>query len=224
MASTLPRQSPLGITCSSRRLTTKAALLEIARQADGTLGASRVYEHNRLRNYFASSVRYGDYIYGFDMMDLVCMAVRTGDIIWREKGLRSFRKGSLLIADGRLIVLSEADVTLAPAASDLIAPYPHSRLPQISAGLCRFWPMENYTYAMSRKSFAWTYETWEADDGLGVHSISAIAHIAPLWLPYWLRYQSDEPCPTSRTAWPASRSACPTSRTVSSTSRSKCPD
>jgi outer membrane protein assembly factor BamB len=95
------------------------ALLEIAAEADGSLRARRVYEHNRLRNYFASSIRYGDYVYGFDMMDLVCMDVRTGRIVWREKGARSFRKGSLLIADGLLLILGEGGtLTLAVATPE----------------------------------------------------------------------------------------------------------
>jgi outer membrane protein assembly factor BamB len=80
------------------------ALLEVTRNSDDSLGVQEVYEHNRMRNYFASSVRYGEHIYGFDNSDLACMEVRTGMVLWREKG---FGKGSLLIADGRLIVLAE---------------------------------------------------------------------------------------------------------------------
>jgi outer membrane protein assembly factor BamB len=93
------------------------ALLEITAEADGSLHASRVYEHNRMRNHFASSVRHGDHLYGFDQMDLVCLNVRTGAIVWREKGARSFRKGSLLIADGHLLILGEdGRLVLAPAS------------------------------------------------------------------------------------------------------------
>jgi outer membrane protein assembly factor BamB len=90
------------------------ALLEITADAGCTLRACRVYEHNRMRNHFASSVRHGDHLYGFDMTDLVCMDLRTGAIAWRERGAKGFRKGSLMIAGGRLIVLGE-DGTLALA-------------------------------------------------------------------------------------------------------------
>ncbi len=83
------------------------ALLEITREPDGSIHAHRVYEHNRMRNHFASSVRWGEHLYGFDQTDLVCMELRTGKIAWREKGFRSFGKGSLLIADGQLIVMGE---------------------------------------------------------------------------------------------------------------------
>jgi outer membrane protein assembly factor BamB len=95
------------------------ALLEVTVEADNSLRVGRVYEHNRMRNYFASSVRFGEHIYGLDMTDLVCLAVRTGEVAWREKGLRSFRKGSLLIADGHIILLGEdSTLTLARATPD----------------------------------------------------------------------------------------------------------
>lgn len=84
------------------------ALLEVTREPDGSLKANQVYEHNRMRNHFASSVRWGEHLYGFDQTDLVCMEIRTGKIVWREKGFRNFGKGSLLIADGQLIVLGES--------------------------------------------------------------------------------------------------------------------
>lgn len=83
------------------------ALLEISGEA-GALAARRVYEHNRMRNHFASSVRYQDHIYGFDGTDVACMDVRTGRIAWRERGLSRFGKGTLLIAQGNLFILGES--------------------------------------------------------------------------------------------------------------------
>ena len=83
------------------------ALLEIGRNADDSLSARAVYEHNRMRNYFSSSVRLREHLYGFDNSDLTCMDLRTGDILWRVRGERGFKKGSLMIADGHLIVLGE---------------------------------------------------------------------------------------------------------------------
>src|SRR5262249_32342953 len=81
------------------------ALLEVGTAPDGSLRAGTVYEHTRMRNYFASSVRYQDHIYGFDNADLACLDVRTGKVVWRDRG--RFKKGSLLIAGGQLIVLGE---------------------------------------------------------------------------------------------------------------------
>ena len=83
------------------------ALLEISKRADCSLCAKSVYEHNRMRNYFASSIRYRGHLYGFDNSDLTCMDIRTGDISWRVRGARGFDKGSLMIAGGYLIVLGE---------------------------------------------------------------------------------------------------------------------
>jgi len=83
------------------------ALLEIAAN-EGAFHAQPVYEHNRMRNHFASSVRHRDHIYGFDRTDLVCLDVRTGRIAWRQPGLRTFQKGSLLIAGDHLLILGES--------------------------------------------------------------------------------------------------------------------
>jgi outer membrane protein assembly factor BamB len=78
--------------------------------------AKPVYEHNRMRNHFSSSVRFKDAIYGFDDFTLICMDFRTGKTLWEHKG---FKKGSLLIADGHLIILSESgEVALAEATPD----------------------------------------------------------------------------------------------------------
>jgi outer membrane protein assembly factor BamB len=93
-----------------------SALLEITAGPDGLPRVNRVYEHNRLRNHFASSVRSGDHVYGFDTQDLVCVEVRTGRVVWRERGTPRFGKGNLLAADGRLLVLGEdGTLTLADA-------------------------------------------------------------------------------------------------------------
>ena len=61
--------------------------------------------HSRsLKNQFSSSVVVGDYIYGFDDGNLVCLDLETGERMWRERG---FNHGSLLYADGHLVVLGE---------------------------------------------------------------------------------------------------------------------
>ncbi len=86
------------------------ALLEISPEVDASLQPHRVYENTHMRNYFSSSVRYGEHVYGLDMTDLVCMNLRSGELAWRENGSRTFRKGSLLIADGSLYILSEDGV------------------------------------------------------------------------------------------------------------------
>ena len=58
-----------------------------------------------MRNHFSTSVYYKEHLYGFDDATLVCMNFRTGKILWKKK---DFKKGSLVVADGRLIILGES--------------------------------------------------------------------------------------------------------------------
>jgi len=81
------------------------AVVEVTAGKDGSLEAKSAYEHNRMRNHFSTCVYYRDHLYGFDNDTLVCMNFRTGEISWKKK---DFKKGSLLIADGKLIVLGES--------------------------------------------------------------------------------------------------------------------
>jgi outer membrane protein assembly factor BamB len=92
------------------------AVLEIIRKADGTPGVKLVYEHNRMRNQFTTSVRLGNHVYGIDEADLVCMDVRSGKVSWKQRGVG---KGSLIASDGHLIVLSETgDLALVQATPE----------------------------------------------------------------------------------------------------------
>jgi outer membrane protein assembly factor BamB len=93
------------------------AVIKGSKAGDGKLKAERVYEgKNYYCNHFSTSVLYKDYLYGFNETLLTCMNFRTGDIVWKQKG---FRKGSLMIADGYLIVLSDqGKLAIAPATPD----------------------------------------------------------------------------------------------------------
>jgi outer membrane protein assembly factor BamB len=92
------------------------AMLKIEPQADGTLKPRKVYQNKRMSNHFSSSVRYRDHLYGFHDGTLTCMDFRTGKVAWTERG---FDKGSLLVADGHLIILGErGKLALAEATPD----------------------------------------------------------------------------------------------------------
>ena len=81
---------------------TGATLLQVVREED----EFKVYEvwRNRLmKNHFNSSVLVGAFLYGFDMGTLKCLDALTGEEKWRARG--GFSKGSLLYADGHLIVM-----------------------------------------------------------------------------------------------------------------------
>jgi outer membrane protein assembly factor BamB len=63
-----------------------------------------VYENKNMCNHFASSVRYKDHVYGFNDPSLTCLDLRTGAKAWEQSG---FTKGSLILADDRLVILGE---------------------------------------------------------------------------------------------------------------------
>ena len=80
-----------------------AVLLELA-AADGRVVVSEVWRNRVMKNHFNSSVLVGEHLYGFDNGILKSVEAATGDEAWAKRG---FDKGSLLYADGTLVVLSE---------------------------------------------------------------------------------------------------------------------
>lgn len=108
-----------------------AALLEIAKNGDG-YAARPIWQNNRLKNKFNSSVLYQGYIYGFDEAILACVDAKTGELKW--KGGR-YGYGQLLLAGGHLVVLTEeGDVVLVRAT-----PEGHQELARFSAIQGRTW-------------------------------------------------------------------------------------
>jgi outer membrane protein assembly factor BamB len=101
-------------------------LLKIEPDGDGQR-AEMVYANRKLRAHFSTPVFYQDHLYGFDDAFLVCMDFRTGEQKWRQRG---FDKGSLIVADGRLIILGEngvvAQARATPAGFQLASPAPDS--------------------------------------------------------------------------------------------------
>ena len=80
-----------------------AVLLRMITDEDG-IGVEEVWKNRVMKNHFNSSVLQDDYLYGFDNAILTCIEVNTGEEQWRQRG---FGKGSLLLADGYLIILGE---------------------------------------------------------------------------------------------------------------------
>lgn len=79
------------------------ALLRIE-QHDGKFTVEEVWRNREMKNHFSSSLVYGGYIYGFDGATLKCVDAATGERQWVQRGLG---KGSLIAADGHLIILSD---------------------------------------------------------------------------------------------------------------------
>jgi outer membrane protein assembly factor BamB len=69
-----------------------------------TVTAEEAWSTRFMRNHFNTSISLGGYIYGFDAATLRCMDAQTGERGWAKRGLG---KGSLILADGMFIVLSE---------------------------------------------------------------------------------------------------------------------
>ena len=70
-----------------------------------------VYENREMRNHFNNSILFEGHLYGFDgnsnfgrVVNLTCMKHSTGEVLWTESGLGC---GSLMIAGGRLVILSD---------------------------------------------------------------------------------------------------------------------
>jgi outer membrane protein assembly factor BamB len=112
------------------------ALLKIG---DGKV--TEIYSNKNMRNQCNCSVLWKGYIYGFDGQvggggKLTCIDVDTGQIQWAQRGLGT---GSLMLADGKLIVLSErGKLVIAEATPDA---YKELSSAQILEGKCWTYPV-----------------------------------------------------------------------------------
>jgi len=82
-----------------------------------------IYANKEMRNHFNNSILLDGNLYGFDgnsnlgrVVQLTCMNLQTGKVAWKQRGMGC---GSLMIADGKLLILSEnGKLTLAKAKPD----------------------------------------------------------------------------------------------------------
>lgn len=63
-----------------------------------------VYFNRDMKNHYSSAVLVGNHVYGFNSNILTAMEFATGKVAWRD---RSVGKGSVIYADGHLVVLGE---------------------------------------------------------------------------------------------------------------------
>jgi len=92
-----------------------AAMVEIAPSGDG-FEAKTVWETNRMKNKFSTSVFHEGYIYGLDEAILACIDAETGKLQW--KGGR-YGYGQVLLASGHLVITTErGDVVLVRATPE----------------------------------------------------------------------------------------------------------
>ncbi|MEZ6123338.1 MAG: PQQ-binding-like beta-propeller repeat protein [Planctomycetaceae bacterium] len=71
----------------------------------------QIYANREMRNHFNNSILYNGHVYGVDgnsnlgrVVTITCMDFETGKLNWKQRGLGC---GSLTIADGKLLILSE---------------------------------------------------------------------------------------------------------------------
>ena len=85
----------------------------------GADSVSEIWRNKNMRNHFNSCVLWQGYIYGLDDgsgKELRCLDFKTGQVQWGQTG---FGKGSLILADGKLIILSErGKLVTAPASPE----------------------------------------------------------------------------------------------------------
>ena len=81
---------------------TGAALLTL-----GPKSMSEVYFTNEMKNHYSTSVLVDGYLYGFNDSILTAMHFASGKVSWKN---RSVGKGSVILADKRLYLLSEEGV------------------------------------------------------------------------------------------------------------------
>ncbi len=80
-----------------------SVVLDIVRDGDG-FAAKTVWQNNKMKNRFNTSVYSSGYLYGLDEGILACVDANTGELKW--KGGR-YGYGQVLLSEGHLIVLTE---------------------------------------------------------------------------------------------------------------------
>ncbi|REJ73920.1 MAG: polyvinylalcohol dehydrogenase [Planctomycetota bacterium] len=70
----------------------------------GRNGAKQIYHTREMKNHHGGMVIVGDHLYGTDSGPLKCLEVMSGEVAWQD---RSVGKGSVVFADGHIILRSE---------------------------------------------------------------------------------------------------------------------
>jgi outer membrane protein assembly factor BamB len=91
-----------------------------------------LWKNKNMRNQFSSSVVWNGYVYGMDESQLRCLSLETGEAKWAE---RATRKGSLMLADGKLIVLGErGELIIAETSPEAFKPIARAQIFSTAAG------------------------------------------------------------------------------------------
>ena len=74
------------------------------REKQGVVRIEEIWKNRKMKNQFSSSVLYENHLYGFDNSILKCIEANTGEEQWKSRG---FGKGTVILADRHLIILSD---------------------------------------------------------------------------------------------------------------------
>ncbi|MFP5284314.1 MAG: PQQ-binding-like beta-propeller repeat protein [Thermoanaerobaculia bacterium] len=85
------------------------AVLMRIKTEDGRATVEELWKTRAMKNHFNNAVLVGDHLYGFDNATFKCLSVATGEPAWASRGLG---KGSLLAADGDLLIVLSDQGTL----------------------------------------------------------------------------------------------------------------
>jgi outer membrane protein assembly factor BamB len=85
-----------------------ATMISVDEDGD-TAKVEELWKTRHMKNHFSSSVLHDGQIFGFDNATLRAISVDDGSTVWAKRG---FGKGSLIYADGRLLVLSDRGLLL----------------------------------------------------------------------------------------------------------------
>lgn len=90
-----------------------------------------VWQNKNMRNHFNNCVLWEGHLYGFDETTLKCLDFQTGEEKWSQRGLG---KGSLMLADGKLIVMGDkGDLVIAEASPESFKEISRAK---VLSGLC----------------------------------------------------------------------------------------
>ena len=79
------------------------SVVEVA-TTDKGYEVAEVWRNNNMQSHAATSIYYQGHLYGFDGSTLKCLDAETGEEKWKTRG---YGMGTLIVADGHLVILSE---------------------------------------------------------------------------------------------------------------------
>ena len=116
---------------------TGGGVLELRPDDSGGVSAAEVWFSRNLRAHHATPILHEGVLYGYSSAIFAAVDAESGALLWRD---RTIRKGSLILADGRLYVYSErGDVALVEPAPDRMRLVSRFELPEADRSGAATW-------------------------------------------------------------------------------------